>query len=406
MLLAAVAAAGVAATPAAAAEKKSKVVKVGSTPANVVYGGFPINRSAVSTVQPGQTVKIDALSSVGFTTPGVSPVDYFGKFGIKPSEVLKDGIDFWNSIPTRTKYAGVHIMTGPVDIAGAEPGDTLEVDIVDLQTRVPYGVTLTAPDSGVFSATYPGFRPGDAPLDIPGIPADAVAGIVPDVRQHLLRTGISKSKQNKGKEVTFFGNGIEVPLKKFLGIMAVKPANDSYVGYTPNAAPYPDGVQSSVPPGPYGGNLDVRDLTIGSKLYLPVFQKGGGFYIGDSHSVQGDGEVSITANEQSLVGTFKFKVHKARKTAGPFAEDAKNWYVMGIDHDLDRALKFSVRNVVDFFVKQKGLTTAKAYALASIAVNFRISEAVDRTQVVTAHIPKDIFLKNGKVKASKLEAAS
>lgn len=405
MLLAALAAAGIVAAPAAAAQKKpAKGAHIKSTPPNVVYGGFPVDRGAISTVQPGQAVTIDTLTSVGLTVPTVSPTDYFAQFGVKPNEIIPDMTAFWQSLPTRTKYTGPHILTGPIDIAGAEPGDTLEIETVDLQTRVPYGMNLTAPDSGVYSVTYPGFRPGDAPLDIPAAAPDAVAGLAPDVRQHLLRTGVSKRKPNKGKEVTFFGKDIEVPLHKFMGVMGVKPAAGTYIGYTPTAPPYPDGVQSSVPPGPYGGNLDVRDLTVGSKLYLPVFQSGAGFYVGDSHSVQGDGEVSGTANEQSLVGTFKFKVHKGRKSSGPFAEDAKNWLVMGIDHDLDRALKFSIKNAIDFLKGSKGLTTAKAYSLLSIAVDFTISEAVDRTQVVTARIPKSIFLDSGKgkVKQSKV----
>jgi acetamidase/formamidase len=399
--VAALIAAGLAASPAGAAPKATKPVKVRSTPQNVVYGGFPIDRPAISTGRSGQVVSIDTLSSVGITVPDVSPVQYFGRLGVKASDVLPDATAFWRSLPTRTKYAGVHTLTGPVDVAGAEPGDTLEIEVLDLRTRVPYGVNLTAPDSGVFSTTYPGFRPGDAPLRIPTAPADAIAGLSPDVRQHLLRTGRSKRPATKGDEVVFFGKGVEVPLHKFMGVMAVKPADGAYVGYTPTAGPYPDGVQSSVPPGPYGGNLDVRDLTIGSKLYLPVFQKGAGFYTGDSHSVQGDGEVSGTANEQSLVGTFRFTVHKRRST-GPYAEDAKHWMVMGIDHDLGRALKLAVRRTVKWLVDHKRMTEAKAYSFASIAVDYTISEAVDRTQVVTGRIPKDVFFRDGRVKAGTL----
>jgi acetamidase/formamidase len=401
LLLGAVVAAGLVASPASAATKEAKPVKIPSTPQNVVYGGFPIDRGAIARVQQGRAVTIDTLSSVGITVPDVSPTDYFGKLGVKPRDVLSDATAFWKTLPTRVKYGGVHTVTGPVNVAGAEPGDTLEIEVLDLKTRVPYGVNLTAPDSGVFSTTYPGFRPGDAPLEIPTAPADAIAGLSPNVRQHLLRTGTSKRPATKGEEVVFFAKGVEVPLHKFMGVMAVKPADGAYVGYTPTAGPYPDGVQSSVPPGPYGGNLDVRDLTVGSKLYLPVFQKGAGFYTGDSHSVQGDGEVSGTANEQSLVGTFKFKVHKRRST-GPMAEDAKNWLIMGIDHDLDRALKFSVQRAVKFLVARKRMTVAKAYSFVSIAVDFTISEAVDRTQVVTARIPKDVFFKSGKVKAGAL----
>jgi acetamidase/formamidase len=151
------------------------------------------------------------------------------------------------------------------------------------------------------------------------------------------------------------------------------------------------GVQSSTPPGIYGGNMDVKDLTIGSSLFVPVFHPGGLFYTGDPHSAQGDGEVSGTAIEHSLTGVFRFVLHKGKALSGPRAETPTHYVLMGIDLDLDRAMRLAVQEVVNFLVTEKGLEPGYAYSLASIAVDFHVGEAVDQTQIVTGKIPKDIF---------------
>ena len=355
---------------------------VPSPPANLVLGGFPIDNPPVKTIRSGDTVRIDALSQQGITSQSTSPTDYFAPFGIKPREILDDMTDFWASLPGRPRYGG-HVLTGPVYVDGAQPGDTLEIEILDLDTRVNYGTNSTSPTSGVFAPFYPGWRPGDLPLDIPASPT---GGVYPDVRQHVIRTGTSH-----GREVAFFSHDVEIPLQPFMGVMAVAPETGKFVGDTPDAPPPATGVQSSTPPGPYGGNMDVRDLTEGSTLYLPVFQPGGQFFVGDTHAVQGNGEVSGTALEQSLAGTFRITLHKGVTIDGPVAEDDKNLIFMGIDWDLDRAMKFSVKRMVDYLVADYGFTIAKAYAFASLAGDFQVGEAVDRTQVVTGKLPKDLL---------------
>ena len=135
----------------------------------------------------------------------------------------------------------------------------------------------------------------------------------------------------------------------------------------------------------------VKELTVGSTLYLPVLHPEALFYVGDPHSAQGDGEVSGTAIEQSLSGRFRFVLHTDRSIAGPWAENDTHYVMMGIDLDLDRALQKAVDAVVAFLVAEKGLTPTKAVSLASIAVNFHVAEAVDFTQLVTGKIPKHIF---------------
>jgi acetamidase/formamidase len=295
--------------------------------------------------------------------------------------------DFWTSIPGRPRY-GPHILTGPIYVEGAEPGDMLEVQILDLNARVPYGLNSTSPLGGVLGTGYPGFRPGDPGLDIPAAPPDAVAGIFPGVRQHLYRLG-----KARGREVAFFSRDIQVPITPFMGVMGVAPEDGVFVGSSPTSPPPPLGVQGSGPPGRFGGNMDVHDLTVGATLYLPVFQHGAQFFTGDPHSAQGDGEVSGTAIEHSLSGVFRFVLHKGQTIEWPRAEDATHYMLMGIDHDLDRAMRFATLEVVKFLVEKKGLTPAKAFSLASIAIDFHAAEVVDGTQIILGRIGKDLFLK-------------
>ena len=343
---------------------------VPSTPDNVVWGWFPIDREPVLTVRSGDTVRVDTLSHAG-ATQAEDPERYLGLFGVAPEEVLQDVLDFWESRSGRPREGrSGHVITGPIHVDGAEPGDMLEVQILGLRTRVPYGINNTGPESGVFGAGYPGTVPGDEPLDVPPV-------------RHFIR-----SAEVDGREVALFADGVRVPLAPFMGILAVAPRAPA-VGEPGVTVP---GVQSSRPPGPFGGNLDVKDLGAGSTLYLPVFHPGARFYVGDPHAVQGDGEVSGTAIEQSLSGDFRLVLHKDRPITGPRAENATHDILMGIDLDLDRALRKAVAATVDFLVAERGLSRSQAFSLASIAVDFRIAEAVDLTQVVTAFVPKAVFV--------------
>ena len=343
---------------------------VRSTPENVVWGSFPIDREPVLRVPSGTVVRIDTLSQRG-ATQQADPVAFFGALGVKPEEVLQDVRDFWASRAGRPREGrGGHILTGPVYVEGAAAGDTLMVEILEMTTRVPYGINSTSATGGVFSKTYAA-DPGDPLLDIP------------DGTVHLIRTGTEN-----GRAVAFFSDRIRVPMGPFMGTMAVAPENPTVGQPGVTVA----GVQGSNPPGPYGGNMDFKELKAGSTLYLPVFHPGGLFYAGDPHGAQGDGEVSGNAIEQSLTGVFRFTVQKGRTIAGPRAENATHHFLMGIDLDLDRAMRKAAFEAVDFLVKEKGLTPAKALSLCSVAVDFHIAEVVDGTQVVVGKIPKSLFL--------------
>ena len=215
-------------------------------------------------------------------------------------------------------------------------------------------------------------RPGD---QIPDYPLSA--------QQHLIRTG-----KAKGRDVAFFSDTIHVPMAPFMGTMAVAPQKPVVGDLGVRVA----GLQGSGPPGPYGGNMDFKELTAGSKLFLPVFHPGALFYVGDPHGVQGDGEVSGNALEQSLTGVFRFVVHKRKTISAPRAETATHYVLMGIDVDLDRAMRLAVMEVVNFLVTEKSLTAANALSLASIGVDFHVAEAVDGRQVIVGKIPKSLFL--------------
>jgi len=344
--------------------------EVPSTPDNVVLGSFPIDRRPVARVASGSVVRIATLSQRG-ALQEQDPVAFLGLYGVTPEEVLKDVRDVWASRASRPReQRGGHILTGPVYIEGAEPGDTLAVEILELTPRVPYGINSTSSTAGVFASNYPA-PAGDA---VPTIPNTI----------HLIRTG-----EVNGRAVAFFSDAIQVPLRPFMGTMAVAPENPT-VGQPGVSVP---GLQTSGPPGPYGGNMDFRDLAVGATLYLPVFHPGALFYVGDPHGVQGDGEMSGNALEQSLTGVFRFTVQKGRKISGPRAETATHYYLMGIDGDLNRAARKATLETIDFLVKEKGLTPAKALSLCSIAIDFRIAEVVDGTQVVVGSVAKSLFLR-------------
>jgi acetamidase/formamidase len=257
-------------------------------------------------------------------------------------------MDIYRSIK-RDKDAGAHILTGPIYVEGAQAGDMLEVRVLDVEIRVPYGVNDTGPGRGA----------------APELLAQAAQKVI-----HL----------DPARRVAFFAEDVEVPLAPFMGIVAV--------------APPPEAKRVSTrPPGAFGGNIDFKHLVAGSTLYLPVFNEGALFYTGDGHACQGDGEVDGTAIEISLAPTLQLLLHKGagKSMEWPRAEDAAHYYSMGMDKDLNVALKAAITQTVQFLRTRAKLSDAEAYALCSLAVDFRIGEAVNSMQMVYGAIPKRLF---------------
>ena len=182
-----------------------------------------------------------------------------------------------------------------------------------------------------------------------------------------------------------FAPDIVIPLTPFQGTLGVAPPD----GFFPPLSP---GVTNSVPPGPHGGNLDLRELTEGSVLYLPVWKPGALIYTGDSHAVQGDGEISLTALETRMQEVLiQVVLHKQKNFQWPVAETATHWITMGLDKDLNTAMTLAARNAIDFLSSRAKLTPHDAYALCSIAVSFRVTQVVDIVRGVHAMIPKSLF---------------
>ena len=315
-----------------------------ATPDTVVWGAIPADRAPVLRIRSGQTVRIDTVSQQPLNHE--DPATFFAAAGVPADQVLPEVIAIYRQVK-KSPPGGPHVLTGPLYIEGAEPGDMLEVRVLDVAIRVPYGVNGIGPGSGV----------------LPELLKERVA---PLIRLDLER------------KVALFA-GVEVPLAPFMGIMAVAPP--------PERAP-----ASTKPPGEWGGNMDFRHLTAGSTLFLPVFNAGALFFTGDGHAAQGDGEVDGAAIEISLAPTFQFIVRKgAARMKWPRAEDASNCYVMGMDENLDLALKEAVREAVEFLQREAQVTPAQAYALASFNVDFRIGEAVNHMKMVYGVIPKALL---------------
>jgi acetamidase/formamidase len=242
---------------------------------------------------------------------------------------------------------GAHPMSGPIFVEGAEPGDTLEIRIVAIEFLHDFGVNAFSPSGGVLSDDYP------------------------YARLKLLRW-------QPGAKRIDFGGGISLPIAPFFGSIGVAP-------------PPLVGRISSRPPGWHGGNLDNKDLVAGSTLYLPVHVPGALLSVGDGHALQGDGEVTGTALETSLHGTFELRVRKGQRLRWPRAETSTHYIAMGLNEDLDEAARLATREMVEFLVAEKHLSRDDAYMLCSLAADLRVTQAVDGTKGVHAMIAKSVF---------------
>ena len=251
---------------------------------------------------------------------------------------------------------GPHSIIGPIVVWDAEPGDVVEIRYRRLHP-VAWGAVFNNPGA----------------LGTGLLPQDFTQGQIKYVDLDLT--------QMEAK----FAPDITIPLTPFQGTLGVAPPD----GFFPPLSP---GVTSSVPPGPHGGNLDLRELTEGSVLYLPVWKTGALIYTGDSHAVQGDGEISLTALETRMQEVLiQVVLHKQKNFQWPVAETATHWITMGLDKDLNAAMAHAARNAIDFLASRAKLTPHDAYALCSVAVSFRVTQVVDIVRGVHAMIPKSLF---------------
>lgn len=343
---------------------------VPATNDTTTLGLFMLNKKPVVKVKSGDSVSLETWNSClhEMVYNKTTPADV-AKFYVKHDI---------------QKRRGMHTLTGPVYVEGAEPGDVLEIRILDIQLN-DFGYNFLSPTQGILS--------------------------------EFTKPRIKYFKYDKKHNTTEFTKGVCLYLKPFPGIIAVAPPNDWPEGWPvnihPSSAAQPvSGEFNSVPPGPFGGNLDEPELQVGSVLFLPVFQKGALVWTGDSHAMQSNGEIDITALETSYKGiTLQFIVRKDLKAAGvfdktkrkgedvftwPVTENATHWIISGLNVDLFEAMKLASRNAIDFLVKTQGFSREESYQFLSMVGDFVIAEAVNEIKHVTVHIPKDIFKRAGK----------
>jgi acetamidase/formamidase len=354
---------------------------VPSTPETVRWGALlNADTKPVLSVPSGSVVTFDSISHEGMMEDqGKNPIKYFGQFGVKPDQVLKET----QAIATSTlehdfDKDAPHILTGPVEIEGAKVGDVLKVEVLAQQIRVPYGIITNRQGKGALPGEFP-----ENKVRQPG--ADSMH---PDLYGNV--SVFTPIQQIGGKWYgTIKGNnGVEAhyPVNPFSGVMGVAITNTK------------DRL-SSAPPGDYAGNLDLNELTVGATLYIPILVDGALFYTGDPHFAEGDGEVALNAVEGSLRSTFRLTVLKPGDASvpmkapmkNPFAETPEYWIPIGLNPDLNEAMKDAVRQAIQFLSEKLGMDRAAALAYSSAAVNFQVTQVVDGVKGVNAMIRKADF---------------
>lgn len=323
-----------------------------SSPESVLWGQLPCADDAPTmAMSGGQTVTIDTVSHEGILPDqGGDPRKFFSRFGVPSDAVLDDAVDIAAS-GSRIAGAGPHVVTGPIAVQGASPGDLLAVTVVDLVRRTDYGIVSSRHGRGALPESFP--ESGE--LMSVFCLAHGDVGYLPAAQDESSYTG--------------HGRAMRFQLRPFLGIMGVAAAGS----VRPN----------SIPPGLYGGNLDITHLGVGATLYLPVQVPDALLYVGDPHFAQGDGEVALTAFEAPLRATLRVEViaGAARSANGrPFAETSDLLISIGLDADLDEACRESVRAALDLLSHRYAVPRHLAYAYLSAAADVRISQVVDQVK--------------------------
>lgn len=310
--------------------------KLPATPKTVVWGHYSAATTPVLRIRSGDTVSIETVSG--------NP-QRLEAAGLAPAAIPSALSEIYAQVTDRGP--GGHLLTGPIFVEGAEPGDVLEIRIRSIDVPLPWSYTSFRPGAGFLPNEFPYAKTKIVPLD--------------------LKRGLAR-----------FAPGIDVPLRPFFGSMGVAP-------------PEANGRLNSGPPWMHAGNMDNKELVPGTTLYIPVHVPGALFQIGDGHAVQGNGEVTITALETCLNGVFEFQVRKGKRLLWPRAETPTHFITMGFHEDLGKATELALQDMIAFLVSEKGLTRDDAYMLSSIAVDLAITQLVDGNKGVHAMLPKAVF---------------
>jgi acetamidase/formamidase len=322
------------------AQKKGSATnphELNPSPTTVAWGHYWWETAPVLHIQSGDHVRFHTLIT---STP-----ERLEGAGLAPDQVEKELRDVQ---AVKDRGPGGHVLTGPVYIEEAEPGDILEVRINSIELAIPYGYNAIGQN-----------------------------GFLSD---EIFERKMQIIKLDREKMIGYFAEGIQIPLRPFFGSMGVAPPKEA-------------GRWNSAPPWIHAGNLDNKELVAGTTLFIPVHVKGGLFEIGDGHAAQGNGEIDITAIETSLKGTLQFIIHKGKSLKWPRAETPSHIITMGCDRDLNVATHVAVREMIQYLMQEKKLSQADAYMLCSIAVDVNITQLVDGNVGVHAMLPKSIFVK-------------
>ncbi len=331
------------------------------TPENAIFGYFSPTKTPVLTVKSGAVVKIDGGG--GNKWSDKDDPDAWLKANGVPITVdtcpaLKEIVTALKDSPNRPPPLpgapagtgrGGHFLIGPIYIEDAEPGDSLEVRILDVTPRLPYGANSATPAGG-------------------GLP-----GVMP---RPFSKVYLLDHKRN----AAIYDQNVEIPMAPFNGVNATCPPDSE------------GPARRSQQPGAFGGNLDSKDLTTGATLYLPIFQKGALFYTGDCHAAQGDGEIAGDAIGTANTCTYQFILHKGVTLKGPRAETPTHYIIYGMDQDLNVAMKNAMLLTLDFLKEKAGYDQMQAYTLCSAAVDFHVTQVVDKTLGIHGLVAKKLFV--------------
>ncbi len=308
-------------------------------PGTVAFGYYWSEAQPVLRVASGDVIDVDTMLTSSPTR--------LEAMGVPAGQVQQSLRDIHDGVPRAARGPGGHILTGPVFVEGARPGDVLQVDVLEIDLPIGYGYNGCS-----------GFAPENCPED---------------------RADRSRLFWFDREAMTAeFAPGIVIPLRPFFGSMGVAPPPDA-------------GRWSSVPPWVHAGNIDNKELVAGTTLYIPVWVEGALFEVGDGHAAQGDGEVNQTAIETSLRGRLRLTVRRDMSLEWPVAETPTHWITMGSNEDLAEAIRLTIDQTIAFLADRFDLPRGESYRLISIAVDLRITQLVDQKVGVHAMIPKEIF---------------
>jgi acetamidase/formamidase len=330
-----------------------------ATPDTCFWGFFDKDLPPVLTINSGDIVYVEALTHHA---------------GDAPDLLMDEGVKaVYEQITDRGP--GVHIMTGPIAVRGAEVGDTLMVRVLKTQPRLGYGSNIAAN----WGYLYDSFKKeritiykidAEANLAEPAFAYDFKGRPIYDTPGFITAPDASAREMIKTK--------VAIPMRPHFGVMGV--------------APQESGRINSIPPGPFGGNIDNWRNGAGATMYYPIFNPGANFYVGDTHMAQGDAELSGTAIEASMNAYLQIFVIKDFAITNPIMETETHWITHGFNEDLNQAMRQSADQMLAFLQTKRNMSADEAYSLISVAVDFSVTQVVDIRRGCHAALPKNVFL--------------